>query len=104
MFPSRPTWPGRSALLALLNAPYYSPEFLVQRAKDVDYNFGSDFFPHPSKIQKAVFTDSFTGTRIQKHCAVVLIERTDGKSSSVRGDNSLGKRKEREMDAMLGRR
>lgn len=91
-------------VIAILNAPYYSPEFLAQRAKDVDYNFGSDFFPHPSKIQKAVFTDSFTGTSLAKHFPTVLIERTEGKSSSVRDDRSLGKRKEREMDAMLGRR
>lgn len=91
-------------LIALLNAPYYSPEFLAQRAKEVDYNYGSDFFPHPSKIQKAVFVDSFAGTTLQKHFAVVLIERTEGKSSSIRDDRSLGKRKEREMDAMLGRR
>ena len=37
-------------LFSLLHAPHYSAEFLAQRAKEVDYNYGSDFFPHPSKL------------------------------------------------------
>ena len=91
-------------VLSILHAPYYSPEFLAKRAKEVDYNFGSDFFPHPSKIQTAVFKNSITGSASEKYLAVLLLEQIEGTSQNIRGDNSLGKRKEREMDAMLGKR
>ena len=90
--------------LSILHAPYYSPEFLAKRAKEVDYNYGSDFFPHPCKIQVTVFKGSITGTTAEKYLAKLLIEQTEGTSQALRGDNSLGRRKEREMDAMLGRR
>ena len=90
--------------LSILHAPYYSPEYLAKRAKEVDYNYGSDFFPHPCTIQATVFKSSITGTTAEKYLAKLLIEQTEGTSKAVRGDSSLGKRKEREMDALLGRR
>jgi uncharacterized membrane protein required for colicin V production len=91
-------------ILALLNAPHYSAEFLAQRARDVDYNYGSDFFPHPSKIQTAVFAESFTGKNIQKHLPMLLIARTDDSSKGIRDDSSLGRRNERRIDAIVGGR
>jgi uncharacterized membrane protein required for colicin V production len=91
-------------LLSLLHAPYYSPEFLAKRAKEVDYNYGSDFFPHPCKIQAAVFKNSFTGKTSEKYLAMLLIEQTEGKSQSIRDENSMGKRRERELDILMGRR
>lgn len=90
--------------ISLLHAPYYSPEFLAKRAKEVDYNYGSDFFPHPCKIQAAVFKDSFTGKSSEKYLAMLLLEQIEGTSKAIRDENSMGKRKEREMDALLGRR
>ena len=91
-------------LISLLHAPHYSAEFLAKRAKDVDYNYGSDFFPHPSKIQSAVFKDSFTGLKAEKHLAVLLIEQIDGNSAVIRGDNSIAKRNERKIDQIMGGR
>jgi uncharacterized membrane protein required for colicin V production len=91
-------------LLALLHAPHYSAEFLAQRAKDVDYNYGSDFFPHPSKIQNAVFKDSFFGSNLEKHLGVLLIEKQDGTGKDMRDENSLAKRNENKIDAIMGRR
>jgi uncharacterized membrane protein required for colicin V production len=91
-------------LLALLHAPYYSPEFLAQRAKDVDYNYGSDFFPHPSKIQNAVFKDSFFGKNLEKHLGMLLIEQQDGSAKDYRDDSSLARRNENKIDAIMGRR
>lgn len=90
--------------LSLLHAPHYSEEFLAQRAKEVDYNYGSDFFPHPCKIQKAVFQNSFTGKNTEKYLALLLIEQTDGSSRSVRDDTSLAKRNERKIDAIMNGR
>jgi uncharacterized membrane protein required for colicin V production len=89
--------------ISLLHAPHYSAEFLAQRAKDVDYNYGSDFFPHPSKFQNAVFKDSFTGKHAEKHLAMLMIEQMDGNASAIRDDRSLARRNERKIDAIMGR-
>ena len=91
-------------LFSLLHAPHYSAEFLAKRAKDVDYNYGSDFFPHPSKIQNAVFKDSFTGRTTEQYLAKLLIEQIDGNSAVIRGDNSIAKRNERKIDQIMGGR
>ena len=91
-------------LLSLLHAPHYSAEFLAKRAKDVDYNYGSDFFPHPSKIQKAVFQDSFTGKNAEQHLPMLLIVQMDGNSKAIRDDNSMAKRNERKIDQIMGGR
>lgn len=91
-------------LISLLHAPHYSAEFLAKRAKDVDYNYGSDFFPHPSKIQKAVFNDSFTGKITEKHLAVLLLEQMDGKSKVIRDETSMARRNERKIDQIMGGR
>jgi uncharacterized membrane protein required for colicin V production len=91
-------------VLSLLHAPHYSEEFWAQRAKEVDYNYGSDFFPHPCKIQKSVFENSFTGKNAEKYLAILLIEQTDGSSRSVRDDTSLAKRNERKIDAIMNGR
>ena len=90
-------------VLSLLHAPHYSEEYWAQRAKDVDYNYGSDFFPHPCKIQRSVFQNSFTGKNAEKYLAILMIEQTDGSARSIRDDTSLAKRNERKIDAIMGR-
>ncbi|HTD66244.1 MAG TPA: CvpA family protein [Candidatus Limnocylindria bacterium] len=89
-------------VLSLLHAPHYSPEYLAQRAKDVDYNYGSDFFPHPSKMQVTVFEKSTTGINAKKYLSTLMIERTSGSSSGLRDNNSLARRNERTIDAIMG--
>ncbi len=91
-------------LISLLHAPHYSAEFLARRAKEVDYNFGSDFFPHLSKVQNAVFKDSFTGQKTERHLVMLLIEQIDGNSAVIRDDNSIAKRNERKIDQIMGGR
>lgn len=88
--------------LSLLHAPYYSPEYWAQRAKEVDYNYGSDFFPHPCKIQRSVFQESFTGKAAEKYLGMLLIEQTSGESRALRDDRSLARRNERQIDAIMG--
>ena len=90
-------------VLSLLHAPYYSKEYLAKRAKEVDYNYGSDFFPHPCKIQPAVFQQSITGKAAEKYLAKLLIEQTAGDSKGLRdNDRSLARRNERTIDAIMG--
>jgi len=91
-------------VLSLLHAPFYSEEYLKQRAKEVDYNYGSDFFPHPCKIQPSVFKHSYTGIGAEKFLAMLLIEPTAVESNSLRTDRSVARRNERQIDAIMGGR
>jgi len=91
-------------VLSLLHAPYYSEEYWAKRAKEVDYNYGSDFFPHPCKIQRSVFQNSFTGKNAQKYLSILMIEQTDGAATAIRDDNSLAKRNERKIDQIMNGR
>ncbi len=91
-------------VLSLLHAPHYSEEFWANRAKEVDYNYGSDFFPHPCKIQRSVFQNSFTGKNAEKYLSILLIEETDGSARAIRDDTSLAKRNERKIDAIMNGR
>ena len=89
-------------LLSILHAPSYSAEELAQRQKDVEYNFGSDFFPSISKIQDAVFKDSLTGRGAGAYLGYFLLEPSSADVGALRGDNSMAKRRERDVDAIMG--
>lgn len=89
------------AVLSVLHAPHYSPEYWTKRAKEVDYNYGSDFFPAPCTIQKSVYKDSLTGRSTEKYASQFLIVQIDGEEKKVRDENSLGRRNERKIDALI---
>lgn len=89
------------AVISLLHAPYYSPEYWTKRAKEVDYNYGSDFFPAPCKIQKSVYQNSLTGRSTEKYASQFLIVQIAGEEKKVRDENSLGRRNERKIDALI---
>jgi uncharacterized membrane protein required for colicin V production len=91
-------------VLSMLHAPYYSPEYLAQRAKEVDYNYGSDFFPAPCKIQASVFKDSLTGKGAEKYLGRFMMESASGNTKELRNENSLAKRRERAVDDAFGRK
>ena len=91
-------------VLSILHAPYYSPEYLAARAKEVDYNYGSDFFPHPCKIQPAVFKESLTGQGAEKFLSILLIEPTSADFKEIRTDRSLASRNEQKINAIMGGR
>ncbi|HMJ88195.1 MAG TPA: CvpA family protein [Candidatus Acidoferrum sp.] len=90
--------------LSLLHAPHYSEAELAQRQKEVEYNFGSDFFPSIDKIQVEVYEVSVTGRNLQKYLPQVLISPTSGDATPIRHENSMGKRREREVDSIFQRR
>ena len=89
--------------LSLLHAPYYSPEYLAARAKEVDYNYGSDFFPHPCKIQPTVFKESLTGRGAEQFLSILLIEPTSAASKEIRNERSLASRNEQKINSIIGR-
>jgi len=75
------------AALAILNAPYYSPQELnAARAYQNEW-FGSNFFPELSSVQLDVFKDSFVGSFIKKKAAVLLIASTKSESVVIKRRN-----------------
>lgn len=89
-------------LLSILHAPSYTAEELAQRQKEVEYNFGSDFFPSVSKIQDAVFKKSLTGLGADTYLSLFLLEPSSADAGALRSDKSMARRRERDVDAVLG--
>jgi hypothetical protein len=71
------------AVLALLNAPYYTPADIQARR---EYNnrwfgggqkgFSGDFIPGPPAVQESVFKKSFTGPYLKNYLGTLLIDTT----------------------------
>ncbi len=77
------------SILAIVNAPYYSPQEIARSKamqKDV---FGSDFFPETSSIQNSIFKESFIGRNISSTAGNLLIamNRPDSKQRKKAKDN-----------------
>jgi hypothetical protein len=76
------------ALLALLNARFYSTAEVKAMAKFQNDNYGSNFFPTLSAIQDDVFRGSFVGSQVNNHLDFLLIKPTPaigaGAAPSVR--------------------
>lgn len=64
------------ALLALLNARYYTTAEVKAMAKFQNDNYGSSFFPTLSSVQDDVFMKSFTGKQVKAHLGFLLIKPT----------------------------
>ncbi len=90
-------------ILSLLHAPFYSEAERAQRLKEVEYNYGSDFFPSLCKVQDTIFLSSLTGKGAAKYLDRFLMEQVSGDSKALRDDTSLAKRNERKIDAIMGR-
>jgi len=64
------------ALLALLNARYYTTAEVRAMAKFQNDNYGSNFFPTLSSVQDDVFMKSFVGKQVKAHLSFLLIKPT----------------------------
>ena len=65
-------------VLALLNAPVYTPVEIAQQTAYDQKNFGGglftgNYFPHLFQVQAEVFKGSFVGPRIKDHLGMLLI-------------------------------
>jgi uncharacterized membrane protein required for colicin V production len=88
-------------VLSMLHAPHYTKEYRVAKAKSDDYNWGTSIFPSVMSIQEEVFTRSLTGRNAEKYLASVLIAPSSIDSNQLRDDNSMGRRREREVDQLM---
>jgi uncharacterized membrane protein required for colicin V production len=91
-------------LLSFLHAPYYSPEMLAANAKYQDQNFGDIRFPTLGTLQHTVFKESFTGLATDAYLGPMLISPTESQPSDLRDGNSLAKKREQSIDALMSRR
>ena len=64
------------ALLALLNARYFSPAEVKAALKYQNEVYGSDFFPSLYSVQSQVFEKSLVGPWIKKQLSFLLIKPT----------------------------
>ncbi len=70
--------------MALLNAPYYSPQALAAtKAYELDV-YGSQFFPGVSSVQQQVFKESLAGSQFKQHVAFLLISSTAPEKKDVK--------------------
>jgi len=71
------------AALAILNAPYYSPQEIAAAHASQIQNFGSNFFPEFSTVQTGVFKESFIGSLIKQRAQILLIVSTKKENVQV---------------------
>jgi uncharacterized membrane protein required for colicin V production len=76
------------ALLALLNARYYSTAEVRAATKYQNDNYGSNFFPTLSSIQDGVFRESFLGKQAKEHISFLFIKPTPATGSSQTASGS----------------
>jgi uncharacterized membrane protein required for colicin V production len=88
-------------VLSLLHAPHYTPEERAKRKREVEYNYGSDFFPSIVKFQDAVFTASLTGKTAADQLDLFLMDQVSGAAKPLRDSNSMAKRRERAVDDVI---
>lgn len=88
-------------ILSLLHAPAYSAEFRKQKAQQDEYNFGDISFPSIMSLQDEVYTRSYTGKSAEAYLGHMLMHPASAESKQLRGSNSMAKRREREVDAVV---
>jgi len=88
--------------LSMLHAPLYTNEYRSAKAKQDEYNYGDITFPSVMSVQDEVFKRSLTGQMAQQHLAMLLMQPASSESQKLRNDNSIAKRHEREVDAIMG--
>ena len=71
------------ALLALLNARYYSTAEIKASVKYQNDNYGSNFVPTLSSIQDGVFRESFLGKQAKEHISFLFIKPTPATGSGL---------------------
>ncbi len=87
--------------LNLLQAPQVPPDQLAAQLQQQEKDLGAIYFPPLGSIQKTFFEKSLTGPLVKQGLASVLIQPASGDSQDLRDDNSLARRREREVDVLM---
>jgi uncharacterized membrane protein required for colicin V production len=71
------------AVLAVLNARYYSPQEVKANERYQNEVYGSDFFPGLQNVQSLVFEKSLTGPWIKQNLDFLLIKPTAPENKDI---------------------
>jgi uncharacterized membrane protein required for colicin V production len=85
--------------LSLLSALYVSESEKVANKKMQEYNFGKQYIPSLGSIQDSIFKESLCGRKLKQHLALLLIQPVP---KSPPAGETLGKRKEKALDEVMG--
>jgi uncharacterized membrane protein required for colicin V production len=88
-------------LLSFLHAPYYTPDMLAADAKAQEKWFGDIRFPTVGGVQQSFFKGSASGWTAEKCLGNVLVKSMAAPPPDLRGENSVAKRRERDIDALM---
>ncbi len=88
--------------VALFNGRLYSTAELAASLKENQANFGSDFFPRFGTIHQAVVVKSLVGQQLNANVAVLLMKPTPATPRPLTNADSLGNRRTRELDSIVG--
>lgn len=72
------------AVLALMNAPYYTKQEIVSAAAYQNDVYGSTYFPEFSGVQQAIFQESLIGSAVKNHASVLLIVSTKPEAAAIK--------------------
>ena len=92
---------GLVVVLAVLNAPYISPEQLAAQARMQRENFEDISFPTVGTLQQTVFTGSASGRFTKRYLAHELIVTTAA-DSGTKAVDTIGRQRERAVSEVLG--
>jgi uncharacterized membrane protein required for colicin V production len=87
--------------LAILNAPYFTPEQLAAEARMQKENFEDISFPTLGTIQQTVFTGSASGRFAKRYLAHELIVTSASDKTTAPAD-TMRRREERAISDILG--
>jgi uncharacterized membrane protein required for colicin V production len=87
---------------SILHAPYYTEQMLAEDAKSQQKNFGDIRFPTLGGIQHSFFTESATGWAAHTYLGNGLVQPVESQVAQLRGEGSLGRKRERAVDAVMG--
>jgi uncharacterized membrane protein required for colicin V production len=72
------------AVVALLNARYYTPQEIKQAVAFQNDVYGSTFFPELYSVQQGVFKESFVGKQIKEFTPFLLIVSTPPEQKGIK--------------------
>lgn len=88
-------------ILAIVHAPQYRDSEIQAKIKAQQESLGSVYFPPFGQIQRAVFRQSIAGRFVDQHAPFLLLEAKS--SGTGRSNEGIGRRREREVDEIMGR-
>jgi uncharacterized membrane protein required for colicin V production len=89
-------------VMSFLHAPYYSKEMLANDARNQEKNFGDIRFPTLGAFQQSFFKETATGWASDHWLEPLLVRPAATQGGDLRGDNSLARRRERDIDSLMG--